>query len=315
MINIKAPDSNEEYAKSVAQEMNIPKAYSSLKEMLKKEKIDAISICSIPQDHLKDSITAFENGCHVLLEKPIAMNMEEVKKIKKAQEKAGKILSVVHNSRFYPGIREGINLVKEGKIGDVLHVTFYEMKPINIDRMAVPNHWSLELKGGRLSETIPHKIYTLYQLVGKMKVKSVETKLMNKDHAYMGIDEATITLEHDKGFSEYYMSEHNGKTVFADMVIAGTNGAIICNGREAHILNEKKDSSPISNMLDVMFKSFRKTKPINPGIEGHHQIVQGFVNEILKDAEPLVSWEEAYHTMEIVDKIGEQIDSQLKKGK
>ena len=61
------------------------------------------------------------------------------------------------------------------------------------------------------------------------------------------------------------MSEHNGKTVFADMVIAGTNGVIICNGREAHILNEKK-GSPISNMLDIMFKTFRKTKPIYIGV-------------------------------------------------
>ena len=300
-------DKDPNYAKKVAEELNVPNAYGTLEETLKKEeKIDAVSICSIPQDHLKDVETAFKYNCHVLCEKPIAMNMDEVKKMKKASEKAGKIFSVVHNHKFSPMIKEGVKKVKNGAVGDVLRISYWEMRNAEKDRMAVKDHWCHDLKGGRFGETLPHMIYTMYQMVGELKVISVDAKLVGKKHPWLGADEATVLLEHKNGYAEIHLSENTGNLSIGDMLVSGTNGAIMCTNGEVKNLfaNEKGVGAAI--------KALKGGQKVS-GPDSHDIIIKGFVKEVTEGAESLVPWEEAYHTMDLVDQIGAEIDKVRKK--
>lgn len=308
-----------EWTKQLAQKHGVEKVYPNLGEALKNEKLDVVSVCSIPQQHLEDVRAALSSGCHVLLEKPMAMDMTEVKKMKEAQEASGKVLTVVHNYKFTQGIQQALSMIRSGLIGDILRIYATWMVKVEGDRMlSVPEHWSHKLKGGRWGETLPHLIYILYQMVGKMKVKSVQAKKVAQIDPWIRADEVSIALEHNHGYAEIELSA-NTNTRRLDFVVISTKGAILCDYGAANQLYSvmppgvviKEDIRLVRATAQAVLQKVRPTATAY-GPTGHRKVVRGFVDEVLKGAPSLTPWDEAYHTMELVDKIGEGIDSQVK---
>ncbi len=81
-------------------EFNIPNCYLSAEEMLKKEKLDIVSIVTPNKFHKSLTIAALKAGCHVLCEKPMAMNAQEAKDMIAAAGKAKKRLMINFSFRF-----------------------------------------------------------------------------------------------------------------------------------------------------------------------------------------------------------------------
>jgi predicted dehydrogenase len=305
-----------DWTRELARKFDVPKVYPTLREALEKERIDAVSVCSIPQNHLNDVLTAFEFGCHVLLEKPMAMNMDEVNEMKRAQEAAGKLLTVVHNFKFSPGIQKALEIIKLGTIGNILRIHANWMRSPESDRMgSVPDHWSHKLKGSRWAETLPHPIYIMYQMVGEMSLKSVQAKMVEPKHAWLKSDEVSITLEHKRGYADIQLSA-NIAGGNEDIIITGSKGSLICNYGTARLLCT--NIKPVIVLHDnvELFKRaikqiLRKLRPLHrkSQISGHKKVIKGFVDEIIKGVPPLTSWEEAYTTMDLVYKIGEVIEN------
>jgi len=314
-------DPQVEWTRKLAHEFDVPSVYPTLREALEKENIDAVSICSIPQNHLDDVLTAFEFGCHVLLEKPMAMNMEEVEKMKAAQEASGKVFSVVHNYKFTSGIQQALRMIRDGVIGDILRIQSRWMTVVEKDRMASqPDHWSHRLKGGRWAEALPHPIYNMYQMVGGMNLKSVHAKMVGAGHEWFHADEVAIVLEYPQGYAEIQLSA-NTKVKHGDILITGSKGSLICSYGAAEVLHAGTSMNPravLHNNIELggravrhVLQRFKKGSSNQAGGSGHRRVVRGFVDEILNGAAPVTPWEEAYTTMYLVDKIGAEIEKQV----
>jgi len=70
-------DINEALANSVAKKCGVSNHYSSLRSMLKNEDLDIIDICTPPSIHMQVAVEATEFGCHVLMEKPMALKVSD----------------------------------------------------------------------------------------------------------------------------------------------------------------------------------------------------------------------------------------------
>ena len=81
----------------------IPKAYTTCEEMLAKEQLDAVSVCTPNAAHMVTTLAALKAGCHVLCEKPIAMALQQGEAMVEAAYKAGKTLQIGVNQRFKIG--------------------------------------------------------------------------------------------------------------------------------------------------------------------------------------------------------------------
>jgi len=312
-----------EWTRQVADRLGIPSVYESLDEALRKEKADAVSICSIPMNHLSDVKTALAHGCHVLLEKPAAMNLDEMRQMETAQQAAGRVLSVVHNCKFMPGVQQALEMIKQGLIGDVIHVQGKWMTVVGKDRMASePDHWAHKLKGGRWAETLPHHVYILYQMVGRMEVKSVHAKQAGKGHDWLRPDEVEIVLEHEAGYAELLCSA-NMTVGYNDITVIGSESVLLCDYLRAGYI---RHVDPPPTPRRVLRQNLELGKNLSLALlrrlglapmlsvwsgTGHEMVIRGFLDEIREGAPPLTSWEEAYHTMEIVDIIGTEIERQV----
>ena len=78
--------------------------------------LDAVSVCVPTHLHFQITLEALAAGKHVLLEKPIAVNLEEANQMLGAARTAGKTLFVGMTHRFYPELREAKKLLEPLRI-------------------------------------------------------------------------------------------------------------------------------------------------------------------------------------------------------
>ncbi|MFW6270995.1 MAG: Gfo/Idh/MocA family protein, partial [Bacillota bacterium] len=93
-------DIRKKRAEKKAKEMGIKKVYKDYKNLLDIREIDLVHICTPNNYHSIIAVEALKKGKHVLCEKPDAINVDEVLKMKKASENSNKVLMTVRNNRF-----------------------------------------------------------------------------------------------------------------------------------------------------------------------------------------------------------------------
>ena len=89
-------------------------AYDSEQELM--EAVDAVIVAAPSSMHKKLGLMAAENGCHLLVEKPLALSYEDGKDLVEAFERTGKVLMVGHVERFNPVVTELEKVIKNEKI-------------------------------------------------------------------------------------------------------------------------------------------------------------------------------------------------------
>lgn len=95
------------------------KTFLDYSQMLADPDLDAIVIATADTFHIPATIAALQAGKHVLCEKPLGTNIEEVEQLKAEVDKSGKILQVGHMKRFDAGL-ESAKAFIEGEMGQML---------------------------------------------------------------------------------------------------------------------------------------------------------------------------------------------------
>ena len=112
-------DSNQEKLDAYVAEHHIKHGFTDADEMLKQVKPDLVSIAVPNKFHKPLTLAALAAGCHVLCEKPMAMNAAEALEMEAAAKKAGRRLAINFSSRFSPQAFAMKKLVDEGLLGEV----------------------------------------------------------------------------------------------------------------------------------------------------------------------------------------------------
>jgi len=95
------------------------KPYTDYREMLEKEKLDAVFICLPPFAHKDEVMLAAEKGIHIFIEKPIALDIKLAREMVRAVEKAGVKSQVGYQLRFAAGIERAKKLIEKGEVGQI----------------------------------------------------------------------------------------------------------------------------------------------------------------------------------------------------
>ncbi len=96
-----------------------PKAFTDVRKLLEDKSIDAVSIATPNHSHTLQTIWACQAGKDVYVEKPCAHNMFEARQIVAAARKYNRIVQHGTNSRSTEALREGVQKLREGVIGDI----------------------------------------------------------------------------------------------------------------------------------------------------------------------------------------------------
>ena len=106
-------------ALNMAKKMGVAKIYQDCHELLQDSEIDAVIIALPTYLHAECAKIAAENHKHVLLEKPLARNVNEGKEILSTTKKYGVKLMIGHSARFNASYMNLKKEIESGKLGDI----------------------------------------------------------------------------------------------------------------------------------------------------------------------------------------------------
>lgn len=112
-------DVSQDRLDEIGEKFSISSRFLSPIDMIEKEKLDIVSVATPNKYHKELCVAAFNSGCHVLCEKPMAMNASEGREMIEAAKKAGKRLMINFSYRFTEQSMALKAQVDTGILGDV----------------------------------------------------------------------------------------------------------------------------------------------------------------------------------------------------
>lgn len=184
------------------------------------DQVDAVVICSPTHLHADLAVAACSAGKHVFLEKPIATNATDARRVVAAAASAGVSAMIGFNRRRHPMYEQARDLIAAGGIGPVraVHTAFCE--PMKLEEMS-PWRRSRESGGGVLLDLASHHIDLLRWFLDD-EVESADARISSvlSEH-----DTASVTLEMSKG--AVAQSSYSFRTARADfMEFIGETGTL-----------------------------------------------------------------------------------------
>ena len=147
------------------------RGYDSVEALCADPEVEAVWVCTPNQFHCEHVITAAEHGKHVVVEKPMALSIEECERMVEAVEKHGVKLLCGHTQSFNPAIRAMRKIIRSGQLGELRALNTWMFTDWML-RPRMPQELDLALGGGVVYRQGPHQIDTL-RLLGGGLVRSV----------------------------------------------------------------------------------------------------------------------------------------------
>jgi predicted dehydrogenase len=122
---ISCMDLREDRCRELAQEVGGAPSYTDESEALTASRYDGVVVGSPPHVHVRQSLAALKAGLPVLLEKPVAPDLEGARRLAAAVEIGSVPLLMGYTWRWWPPLRKVQALLGEGAIGTVRHVQFH----------------------------------------------------------------------------------------------------------------------------------------------------------------------------------------------
>ncbi|MEG0169349.1 Gfo/Idh/MocA family protein [Anaerorhabdus sp.] len=168
---------NEERAKSVAQQYQFEKYYTSYVDLLKDDEIDAVYIATPPHTHDELIRLSLSHGKHVLCEKPLMGSSEKAKQCFEFAKEKGRLLMEANKAPFTPIFKQAKQWIEEGCIGKVQYIdASYSYRQLFEEGHWV--YWKNEAGGGMYDVGV----YPLGFVTCLMNSPVIEEKRMALDH-------------------------------------------------------------------------------------------------------------------------------------
>jgi predicted dehydrogenase len=161
-------DTNPNRLKVMEEKFKIADLFSDWKKMLKEVKPDAVNICTPNAVHSAPAIDSAKAGCHVMVEKPMAMTPDECRAMIDAAKKANKKLSVGFQYRYHPSTQFLVRARDDGQFGNVMFVKCQALRRRGIPNWGVFGQKHLQ-GGGPMIDIGVHVIEMAHYVMGSPK--------------------------------------------------------------------------------------------------------------------------------------------------
>jgi len=271
------------------------KFYTDYQELIDDPKVEAVYI-SLPNSlHIPWSIKAMKAGKHVLCEKPIAMNAQELKEAIKVSESTGKLLMEASWNRWHPRTARIKELVDSGLIGQITSIdtsaTYSQFNDINKIR-TIP-----ALGGGSLYDLGPYSAVAPLWITDFAPVKDIKTKVRWHPD---GCDETLIINYKIDNIECRTVTSMNIKQTDY-LTITGTEGKICTPGNDAYFSYNNVSNLIIENNYGkIVVEEFEACDP-------YKIMAEQFANHIRGKKSWVMSVYESLKFAEFFDKIRNEI--------
>lgn len=275
--------------------------YTDYREMLKKEKPELAAIATESGKHAAIALDCIEAGCNLIIEKPIALSLEDADKIIKAAKEKGVKVCANHQNRFNKSVQKIREALEEGRFGRMFYGTAHIRwcRDRNYYEQA---KWrgTWEQDGGALMNQCIHNIDLLRWMMGD-EVEEVIGMTDRLNHPYIEAEDLGLALVKFKngtygiieGTTDIYP-----KNLEETLYLFGEKGTVKAGGQSVNKIEEWRfEDSPES--AEEVIAQFGENPPNVYGF-GHTPLYADVIDAIANDREPYVNGEAGRRALELV---------------
>lgn len=290
-------------------------AFTDLREMITKAKVEAICLCTPHPQHAAPAIAAAQLGVHVLVEKPLASSLADCDAMLAAARENKTVISTVYQRRFYPPCERIHQAIQSGKLGKpVLGVAtmfgwrdeaYYKSDPWR-------GSWEQE-GGGVLVNQSPHQLDLLLWYLGE--VEEVFGYWANQNHPYIEVEDTAVAVIRFKSgaLGNIVVSNSQNPAINARVSVHGANGASVGVQTDGGTMflpgGTPIAEAPFNDLWtvpgeDKFLPEWKEAdaqlfKAVNPMEHFHRLQIQDFLHAIIEQRPPAITGEDGRRTVEL----------------
>ncbi len=275
--------------------------YSDYRVMLSELNPELVAIATESGKHAEIALECIEHGCHVIIEKPIALSIRDADRIIALAKKKGVIVSTCHQNRFNKAIRKIHEAVLKDRFGRMLYGTAsirWARDHEYYERAKWRGTWAQD--GGALMNQCIHDIDILRWLMGD-EVEEVIGMTDRLKHPYIEAEDFGMAMIRFKNGS-YGIIEGTTdiypRNMEETLCLFGEKGTVKAGGEAINIIEEWSFSDYLDTPEEI--KAEFSEQPPNIYGFGHTKLYKDMIDAIKDNRKPLVDAEAGKRAMELV---------------
>jgi predicted dehydrogenase len=298
-------DSRIERARQIAQKESSVRAYGSLADMLSEERsVDVVSILTPSGMHAEHAIQAARAGKHVVVEKPMALRLEDADRMLETCDRAGIKLFVVQQNRYNVAVQQARQALDAGRFGRLLLGTVrvrWCRRQEYYDHDSWRGTWALD--GGVFANQASHHIDLLQwmfgsvssvfartaQFLARIEAEDTGVAVLKFQTGALGLVEATTATR--------------PRDLEGSLSILGERGTVEIGGFAVNEMRvwQFEEQSP----MDETVRLVSRESPPNVYGFGHRAYIQNVVDSLCARGSALVDGFEGRKSLELIHAIYE----------
>ncbi len=300
-------DIDEEKAKKIGEQFNVP-YYTDMDEMMQKESIDVVSVLTESGYHAKHVINLAKYGKHIVVEKPMALTLDDADAMIQACDENGCKLFVVKQNRFNVPVVKLREAMDEKRFGKLVLGTIrvrWSRDQNYYDQAWWRGRWDMD--GGVLTNQASHHVDLLEYMMG-----DVESVFAKSTTALVNIeaeDTAIVTLKFRNGALGIIEATTavRPKDLEGSISILGETGTVEIGGFAVNKMLHWNFTHKKEGDDEVMEKY--SVNPPNVYGFGHQAYYEHVVDSILNNKKHLVDGLVGRKSLELISAIYESIET------
>jgi UDP-N-acetyl-2-amino-2-deoxyglucuronate dehydrogenase len=272
--------------------------YQDYRALLDRNDIGAVSICVPSGLHAEIAVDAMRAGKHVLVEKPIAVRLEDADHMIAVAKQEGVTLAVVLQNRYNHPMQQLRNLIDSGGLGKLYlgNATVRWFRPQSYYEDEWHGTWAMD--GGALMNQSIHHIDALQWFMGPVSAVSAYTATLA--HAMEAEDVGVASLR----FANGAVGSIEGSTLTwpqnleGSVAVFGERGSVKIGGTALNRITLWKVDGQLEQELEIL--TSQRVDP--PSVYGysHREVIRNFAQAVLSGVEPDTTGPEARRSLELV---------------
>lgn len=264
--------------------------------------VDFVDVCTFPDFRLQPVELCADAGKAIQVEKPIATTLATARQMIDTAHRAGICLGVVSQHRFDESSRFLASAIHAGRLGRLLQADAYVKWHRSDEYYARPikGSWTTEGGGALINQAI-HQVDLLRSLAGPV-AEVFGTWQLGAAHQMESEDVVTATLRYASGATGVIQASTALWPGYPERLeLHGTNGSAVVTGDRLTTWDVRQDDGdppPLSGLA-----ASGASDPLAISLEPFERQFRDFADAVRMKRAPLVSGEQGYQALEIVDAI------------
>ena len=280
--------------------------FTDSKKLIRSGLADAVLIATPHYFHTTIGSDAFQQGLHVLTEKPISVHKADCGRLIAAHKGTKLVFSAMFQMRTEPLYKKLKQLIDQGELGEITRLSWIVTDWFRTEAYYASGGWRATWSGeggGVLLNQCPHNLDLMYWLFG-MPAKIRAFCKLGAKHDIEVEDEVTAYLEYPSGATGVFITTTGEAPGTNRFEIAGDRGRIIVEGGQIRF---ERNEVLASEFLKTSTFSFALPPrwnieiPYGKSETGHRVITQNFVDAILDGTDLIAPAEQGINSVEMAN--------------